>query len=153
RLAGEDAARAAGCNMTRPALAALLIALLATVAEAGLSIAMFAALRPPLLLLAMLIPFLVGPLLFLALLAWRRRTHRGRSRLLLVVTVVVVVAGVAILGIDSFRVFYQPERSLLTSNPVILPLVQWGVVLVVWLGLVVQEAREKRAKRAPDKPT
>ena len=102
---------------------------------------------------ALLFAFLVGPPLFLALLAWRRREHRERSRLLFGVAVAVAVGGLGVLGLDLYRFATDPLfRQTPNMNGLIVPLVQWGVIGAVWLGLVVQEGREKRAARQAAQP-
>ncbi len=96
----------------------------------------------------LLFAFLIGPPLFLAMLAWRRRTHRERSRVLFVVAAVVAVGGFAVLGYDFYRFSTDRQfRQTPNMNGVTVPLVQWGVVGAVWVWLVVAEAREKRAAR------
>ncbi len=95
--------------------------------------------------LALVFAFLIGPPLFLALLAWRRRTHRDRSRLLFGVAIAVAVGGLGVLGFDLYRFSTDPQfRKTPNMNGLIVPLVQWVVVAAVWLWLVVQEGREKR---------
>ena len=96
----------------------------------------------------LLFAFLVGPPLFLAMLAWRRRTHRDRSRVLFIVAAVVAVGGFAVLGYDCYR--FQTDRQFRQTpnmNGVTVPLVQWGAIGAVWVWLVIAEAREKRAAR------
>jgi hypothetical protein len=101
----------------------------------------------------MLYAFLVGPLLFLALLAWRRRTHPGRSRLLFGVAVVCAIGGLGVLGFNLYRFHTDPGfRRKPNMYGLIVPLVQWCVIVVVWLGLVIQEAREKRAAQQSAQP-
>lgn len=95
---------------------------------------------------AFVFAFLIGPPLFLALLAWRRRTHPDRSRLLFGVAAVVAVGGLGVLGLDLYRFSTDPQfRKTPNMNGLLVPLVQWGVILAVWLYLVIQEGREKRA--------
>lgn len=109
----------------------------------------------------LLFAFLVGPPLFLAMLAWRRRTHPQCSRVLFFVAAIVAVGGFAVLGYDLYRFHNDPQfRRVANMNGVLVPLVQWGAVGVVWVWLVVAEAREKRAARqsaqpaeAPTQPT
>jgi hypothetical protein len=103
--------------------------------------------------LVLLFAFLIGPPLFLALLAWRRRTHPARSRLLFVAAVLVAIGGLGVLGFDLYRFKTDPQfRKTPNMNGVIVPFVQWGVIVVVWLGLVIQEGREKRAAREATQP-
>ncbi len=95
---------------------------------------------------ALLLAFLGGPLLFLALTAWRRREHPTRSRVLFRVAVAVAVAGLAVLGRDLYRFNTDPQfRRTPNMHGVLVPVVQWVVVVAVWLWLVVHESREKRA--------
>jgi hypothetical protein len=103
-------------------------------------------------MIAFLGGFLFGPLGFLALLAWRRKTHPTRVRMLFWVTVVVAIAGMAVLGWDSMR-----ERPKLTGtipvrlSPLLVASGQWLVVLAVWARLVFVEGKEKRATASPEK--
>ena len=102
---------------------------------------------------ALLFAFLVGPPLFLALLAWRRRAHRDRSRLLFGVAVAVAVGGLGVLGLDLYRFSTDPQfRQTPNMHGLIVPLVQWGAIVAVWLWLVVQEGRETRAARKAARP-
>lgn len=97
---------------------------------------------------ALLLAFLAGPLLFLALTAWRRRAHPARSRVLFGAAVAVAAGGLLVLGIDFYR-FSTDAQFRLTPNMhgVLVPIVQWVAVLAVWLWLAVQEGREKRAAK------
>lgn len=98
--------------------------------------------------LALLFSFLVGPPLFLALVAWRRRTHPERSRVLFGVAAILAVGGFAVLGYDLYRFNTDRQFRLKPNmNGLIVPLVQWGAVGAVWLWLVIAEGREKRAAR------
>jgi hypothetical protein len=136
--------------MNQYAVGTLVVAVLAAVAEVGLSVATTSAAPPPPVVLAMLLVFLVGPLAFLALLAWRRRAHASRSRLVFLLTVLVAVAGVGVLGTDYFFSRTNPTRRFLDNNPVLLPILQWLAALVVWGFLVIAERREKRVAAAPE---
>jgi hypothetical protein len=129
---------------TRPtaALLAVVVALAAAAAEIIISVRMTPAWSPG--ALAFLLVFLAGPLVFLAIMAWRRRSHRVRSRVLLAVTLVAGGAGVALLGNDLYRFLHAPENRTPDSNPVLLPVYQWALVLLVWVVLVVLEGQEKR---------
>jgi hypothetical protein len=93
--------------------------------------------------------FVLGPLLFLAVIAWRRRTHIDRSR-----RIAATAVGVAAFGIASFAVAVilqpdppQPDRPPLA--PLLVPVVQWFAVLYVWLALSKAEAREKAGNPPP----
>ena len=97
---------------------------------------------------AFVLAFLVGPPLFLALLAWRRRDHAARSRVLSGVAGVVAVGGLGVLGLDLYRFSTDAQfRRTPNMHGLIVPLVQWGVIVAVWLWLVIQEGREKRAAK------
>ena len=101
----------------------------------------------------LLFAFLMGPPLFLAMLAWRRRTHPERSRVLFIVAAVIAVGGFAVLGYDLYRFNTDRQFRLKPNmNNVIVPLVQWGIVGAVWLWLVIAEAREKRRARQTAQP-
>jgi hypothetical protein len=96
---------------------------------------------------AILLGFVLGPPIFLALLAWRRRAHPTRARLLFAVSVVVAVMGVGLLGYDYYR--YRTDAAFRLTpgrNPMFLPLVQWVIVLLAWGPIVAAERREKKAK-------
>lgn len=97
--------------------------------------------------LVLLFAFLVGPPLFLALLAWRRRTHPGRSRLLFAITILIAIGGLGALGINLYRFNTDPQfRKTPNMIGLIVPLVQWGVILAIWVFLAVAEGREKRGQ-------
>lgn len=94
--------------------------------------------------------FLVGPPLFLALSAWRRRAHPGRSKLLFWVAVGVAVGGLGALGIEAYRYSTDAEfRKTPSATRMLVPVVQWAVILVVWVYLVLQEMRDRRAAKNP----
>lgn len=96
----------------------------------------------------MLFGFLVGPPLFLAMLAWRRREHALRSRALFVVAAMCAVGGLSVLGFNYYRFRTDPRmRREINMMHLIVPLAQWAAIMAVWLWLVVTEAREKRAAR------
>jgi hypothetical protein len=126
---------------------AVAIALLAAGGEVALAWATAEAWAPegtPLLL-----AFLAGPLAFLALVAWRRRDHPARSKLLFRLTTVLAALGLGVLTFDFVRFRNEPPgRHVPHAHPLILPLVQWLAVLAVWITLVIKEGREKRAKPA-----
>lgn len=131
--------------MTRHARGTVLLAGVAAIGEAALAALMtsdWSAVGANALLFA----FLVGPLLFLALTAWRRRAHAPRSRVLFFAAVACTVGGLGVLGIDFYRFRTDAQfRQTPNMHGVLVPFVQWVVVVAVWLWLVVQEGREKRA--------
>jgi hypothetical protein len=97
---------------------------------------------------ALLFAFLIGPPLFLSLLAWRRRESVGRSRLIFVVAVLIAVGGLGVLGFNLYRFNTDPQfRKTPDMSGLIVPLAQWGAVMAVWLWLVVLEGTEKRAAK------
>ena len=97
---------------------------------------------------ALLFAFLVGPPLFLALLAWRRSEHERRSRLLFVVAVLVAVGGLGALGFNLYRFSTDAAfRKEPNTTGLVVPLAQWAVVMGVWFWLVVREGAERRAAR------
>src|SRR5262245_56209395 len=112
----EEAAGERG-RMTASASFAILLAVLAAAAEVWISLEMTEAWQPAGLWLVM--AFLASPLLFLALLAWRRRTHPGRSLLLLAVIVLLGGIGCAIFGNDLARFRTEvPGQHKLHLDPV-----------------------------------
>jgi hypothetical protein len=95
---------------------------------------------------ALLFAFLAGPPLFLALLAWRRRDHMNRSRLLFAVAALIAVGGLGVLGFNLYLFNTDAQfRKTPNMSGVVVPLVQWGAVMATWLWLVVQESLGKRA--------
>jgi hypothetical protein len=102
---------------------------------------------------ALLFAFLAGPLLFLALMAWRRRSHATRTKVLFAVALLCALGGLSALGWRAYRFHTVPEAKFERSDVgLAVPLVQWGAILLVWLWLLVVEAREKRAASAPGAP-
>lgn len=86
--------------------------------------------------------FVLGPFLFVALIAWRRRTHLARGR-----RIQSVAVGIGAFGIAAFAVAIlldQPEQVPIA--PLAVPLVQWFAVLYVWIGISREESREKKEK-------
>jgi hypothetical protein len=97
---------------------------------------------------ALLFAFLLGPPLFLALLAWRRREQARLSRVLFVVAVLLAVGGLGALGFNLYRFSTDPAfRKEPNMTGLVVPLAQWAVVMGVWFWLVAAEAREKHAAR------
>lgn len=133
--------------MSRYALGTMIVSVNATVIGVALAAAAMAALSPNGPGLPQL-AFVAGPLLFLALLAWRRRNHLARSRLIFWLDLVIAVGGLGILTFDYFHIRNeQPNLQTLRTHPLVVPLIQWAVVGGVWLILVIQEGREKRAAK------
>lgn len=94
--------------------------------------------------------FLVGPPAFLALLAWRRRAHPDRERLLAGLALGIASFGVAALGVAAFRFHGAPPDGRHPGvAPLAVPLVQWVAVLAVWVVLIRRESREIRASSLP----
>lgn len=97
---------------------------------------------------ALLFAFLAGPPLFLALLAGRRRSQASRTKVLFAVAVLCALGGLGALGWRAYRFHTVPEAKFERNNSgLLVPLVQWGVVLLVWVWLLIVEAREKRAAK------
>jgi uncharacterized membrane protein YhaH (DUF805 family) len=134
--------------MTGYAKWAIVVSLAAAAGAVALSVAIAEAwasggLQP------MFLAFLAGPLVFLALLAWRRREHAARSKMLFHLAVILAIAGLGVLLYDFIRFRNEPNgKHVPHMHPLIVPLVQWFAVLIVWVVLVVKEGREKRAKQA-----
>ncbi len=93
-----------------------------------------------------LLPFVIGPMAFLAVLTWRRRTHLSRSQRLATVAIGVGALGIAAFGVACYQrqAIAQPDQPSIA--PLVVPLVQWIAILVVWLALSREESREKREK-------
>ena len=94
--------------------------------------------EPPLLL------FVLGPLLFLVVIAWRRRTHAVRSRRIHGVAVGVGTFGIAALGVAFLTSRNRPDPDSPPLAPMIVPLVQWAIILWIWIAISRQESAEKR---------
>lgn len=94
----------------------------------------------------MMAAFTAGPMAFLAVLAWRRRTHPGRTAFLLTVSILTATTGLG----GFVYVCFGPRPNLQNPgmNPLFVPLAQWLLVLAVWLRLEMAERREKRAARS-----
>lgn len=132
--------------MTRHAREAVSLALAAALGEAALVALMSDWSQPG--ASALVIGFLLGPPLFLALAAWRRRTHPTRSRVLFGVAVVLAAGGLGVLGFDLYRYGSDPQfRRTANMNRVLVPVVQWAVLVAVWVIMTAQEMREKRAAK------
>ena len=137
--------------MTASARYTLLNSILSSVAAVTLAVAIAPAWAPAGIQPFVLV-FLAGPPLFLALLAWRRREHPERSLFLNKLVILVTIPGLAILLYDYFRFRNEPPGEHAQHlHPLIIPLVQWVVVLVYWIVMAIREGREKRADQVVEK--
>lgn len=91
------------------------------------------------------VAFLVGPLAFLSVVAWRRRSHPARTRSLFRLAVVVVALGLSAMTVHFVADAEMRKNPLL--NPAVVPLAQWVLVLFSWMRLSAFERIEKRAAR------
>ena len=89
-----------------------------------------------------LLLFELGPLLFLAIVVWRRRTHRLRTQRLASLALGIGAFGIVALAVDCFYPRKQPDQPGIA--PLFVPLTQWFTIMFVWLKLVREESREKR---------
>jgi hypothetical protein len=97
---------------------------------------------------ALLFAFLAGPLLFLALMAGRRRAHAGHTKVLFAVALLCALGGLGALGWRAYRFHTDASVKIQRDDSgLIVPLVQWGGILLVWVWLMIAEAREKRAAK------
>ncbi|HEY3789404.1 MAG TPA: hypothetical protein VGL71_11145 [Urbifossiella sp.] len=112
---------------------------IAAVVESALSLSM----AEPVLLL-----FVLGPLLFLGIIVWRRRTHPTRTRRLAGVALGVGAFGIAAFGVACYQFHANPDRHP-SIAPLAVPLVQWIMVIFIWLSISREESREKREKSLP----
>jgi biotin transporter BioY len=129
--------------MTRQARAAVTVALVGAAGEvalASLTVPAWSSGQSPVLPLA----FVAGPLVFLAVLVWRRRhrsTDLARSFWL---ALIVAVGGLIAFGWDYLRFRTEPASDRIDFIPFIVPLVQWAVVAAAWVVLVIAEGRAKK---------
>lgn len=93
--------------------------------------------------------FVLGPLAFLALIAWRRRAHVARARRLHGIAVGIGMFGIASFGVAFILQRNNPAPEAVPIAPLVVPVVQWLIVLWAWIGIARQEAREKRAGAKP----
>lgn len=114
--------------------------LLACVLSAAVETVLVLALAVPMVLILAL-----GPFLFLALIAWRRRTHVARGRRIQAVAVGIGAFGIAALAVSYLTL--DPNRAPIA--PLVVPLVQWIAVLYIWIAIAREESREKRGKTPP----
>ena len=96
-----------------------------------------------------LLLFVLGPLAFLLVIAWRRRTHLARARRILGVAVGVAAFGIAGLGVAFLMHQNNPQPDSPPLAPTFVPLAQWLVVIYVWIAIARQESREKRENQPP----
>ena len=100
--------------------------------------------EPPVLLL-----FALGPILFLAVIVWRRRTHPTRSRRLAGVALGAGAFGIGAFVVAFLRFHNNPQADQASIAPLAVPLVQWIAVLFVWIAIARDESREQRANATP----
>lgn len=123
--------------MTPFAKRTLAICLLTSMVETTLLLTMAA----PVLLL-----FVLGPPAFLAVIAWRRRTHLARSRRLASIAVSIGAFGIAAMAVAAFLARQNPNPHQASIAPLAVPLVQWLFVLFTWIIVAREESRENREK-------
>lgn len=92
--------------------------------------------------------FVTGPMLFFALLLWRRRKAIPRPRLMLVFAL--GLAAVAIVPMVNEIVLRARSadphiHKTPSSVPLLVPFAQWVPLLAGWLVLVIQERRARRS--------
>ena len=102
------------------------------------------AMAEPVLLL-----FALGPILFLAVIVWRRRTHPTRSRRLAGAAFGAGAFGIVAFAVAWFRFRDNPQPDQPSIAPLMVPLAQWIVVLYFWIAIAREESREKSAALAP----
>jgi uncharacterized membrane protein YhaH (DUF805 family) len=130
--------------MSRLAWGTIAVSTIAAAGDVGLAMATAAAWSPGGPSIPQL-AFLAGPFLFLAIMAWRRRHNATRPRLLFLLTLFASIGGLGVLGYDCIRFCNEPPNNHAShSHPLIVPLIQWGIVVAAWVILVVQEGSEKQ---------
>ena len=102
------------------------------------------AMAEPVLLL-----FALGPIIFLAVIVWRRRTHPTRSRRLAGVALGAGAFGIGAFVVAFLRFHNNPQADQASIAPLAVPLVQWIAVLFVWIAIARDESREQRANAIP----
>ena len=122
------------------------VCLLAAVIETVLGCTSTAGLSPG---DAIIVLFVIGPYLLLALFAWRKRGQPATSWVLLVVAVGMSVWGLYVFGEDSYR-YHTDQRYRMVQRMAVffVPLVQWAIVLVVGLVLLVSWLGSPRGRPA-----
>ena len=94
---------------------------------------------------ALIVPFVLGPYLILALFAWRRRGQPAASWALLAVAVALAAWGLYVSAVDSYRYHTDPQYRLIQRMAVFfVPLLQWAVVLLVGLVSLVRWPNSRR---------
>jgi hypothetical protein len=112
--------------MTRQAREAISLAVAAALGEAALQALVITDWSNP-RRHALLFAFLAGPLLFLALLAWRRRKHESRSRVLFAIAVLIAAGGLGALGVNPYRFSADAAfRKGTNMTGLVVPLAQWA---------------------------
>jgi hypothetical protein len=80
---------------------------------------------------ALLVLFIIGPYVLLALFAWRQRGQAAAAWVLLAVAVGMSAWGLYLVGEDSYRYHTDPQyRMVQRVVGFYVPLLQWAVVLV-----------------------
>lgn len=96
---------------------------------------------------ALIVLFVIGPYLLLALFAWRQRGQRAASWVLLAVAVGMSAWGLYVFAEDSYRYHTEPQYRMVQRMAVFfVPLLQWAVVLVVGLALLVRRLSSRRGR-------
>ena len=96
-----------------------------------------------------LLLFALGPILFLAVIVWRRRTHPTRSRRLAGVAIGAGAFGIGAFAVAFLRLQTNSPPDQPSIAPLAVPLVQWIAVLFVWIAIARDESREQRANASP----
>jgi hypothetical protein len=85
--------------------------------------------------------FALGPYLALGLTAWWQSRRKIASRVLFTVAVVLALGGLSFFGLDSYQYHTVPHHRMVQRMTVlVVPLVQWVVVIVAALALAVSRA-------------
>jgi hypothetical protein len=112
------------------------VCLLAAVVETVLGCTSTAGLSPG---DALIVWFVIGPYLLLALCAWRQRGQPVASWGLLAVAGGMSAWGLYVFAEDSYRYHTEPQyRKLQRLAVLFVPLVQWAIVVLVGLALLVR---------------
>lgn len=96
-----------------------------------------------------LLLFAIGPIIFLAVIVWRRRTHPTRSRRLAGVAIGAGAFGIGAFAVAFLRFQTNPQPDQPSIAPLAVPLLQWIAVLFVWIAIARDESREQRANPIP----